>query len=437
MAIDPIYIPDLTKYGGDPYPFGRETRSILAVSMRSYGYPVGVIQIGSKRPDAYSSEDLELARIFGVKAAHSILHLRQVPVPSDYFDPIIRTYRYPVFLDHLRKEINFSRRNKIPASLIYIDLDGFDDFNKRYGYRVGDQILHEIASKIKESIRAEDSICRYGGDEFLVLLTKADREGALRVARRVRDRIRSDNDRPSLTIGIATCPEDVDHPETLVNLARKAMERGKEMGGDTIQTPSESDLRELIDLFRVKPPLGYSRTNAWDSLTDEFLWLALTMLTQALHVERASLMILDPKEDLLKFEVTKNLDESVRRKVKVKIGEGIAGRALMEGKAIWTDDVLKEGIPTGNGRGYRSNSFICAPILKEELRIGVINLTDRSDDQPFSEHEERIVEEFAAVIAETTARFAKRACAEGADGIFFAAQLASRCLLYTSPSPRD
>lgn len=401
QSVEPIYIPDLTRYEGDPYPFGREMKSILAVSMRSYGYPVGVIQVGSKRTNAYSDDDLELARIFGVKAAHSILHLRQIPTPSDYFDPITRTYRYPVFLDHLRKEINFSRRNKIPASLIYIDLDGFDEFNRSYGYKVGDRILREIASKIMESIRAEDSVCRYGGDEFLVLLTKADRDGAIRVARRVQDRIGDEDTYPSLTIGVATCPEDVDHPETLVNLARKAMERGKEMGGNTIQTPSESDLRGLVELFRVKPPLGYSRTNAWDSLTDEFLWLALTMLTQALLVERASLMILDPKENLLKFEVTKNLDESVRRKVKVRMGEGIAGRALLEGKAIWADDIMRVGVSAGNGRGYRSNSFICAPILKGELRIGVINLTDRSNGRPFSEHEERIVEEFAAVIAET------------------------------------
>lgn len=398
---EPVYIPDLTKYEGDPYPFGGETRSVLAVSMRSYGYPVGVIQVGSKQPDAFSIEDQELVKIFGVKAAHSILHLRQIPTPSDYFDPVTRTYRYPVFLDHLRKEINFSRRNKIPSSLIYIDLDGFDDYNRRYGYRVGDRILRELASQIKASIRAEDSVCRYGGDEFLVLLTKADRKGAIRVAHRIRDRIGAENTRPSLTMGIATCPDDVDHPETLINLARKAMERGKEIGGNTIQIPSESDLRELVDLFNVKPPLGYSRTNAWDSLTDEFLWLALTMLTQALRVERASLMILDPKEEVLKFEVTKNLDESVRRKVRVRMGEGIAGKALMEGKAIWADDAVKAGISTGDGRGYRSNSFICAPILKGDLRIGVINLTDRSDGRPFSEQEERIVEEFASVIAET------------------------------------
>jgi len=399
-STEPVYIPDLTGYKGDLYPFDKDIRSLLAISMRSYGYPVGVIQIGSKRPNAYSKEDLELARIFGIKAAHSILHLRQIPAPSDYFDPVTRTYRYPVFLDHLRKEINFSRRNKIPTSLIYIDLDEFDDFNRRYGYRIGDRILREIASKIKESIRAEDSICRYGGDEFLVLLTKADREGAIRVAQRIMDRIGDDNGHPSLTIGVATCPDDVDHPEALVNLAQRAMGRGKEMGGNAIQIPSETDLKELVDLFNVKPPLGYSRTNAWDSLTDEFLWLALTMLTQALHVERASLMILDPKEEVLKFEVTKNLNESVRRKVKVKIGEGIAGKALMEGKVIWADDALKKGISTGDGRGYRSNSFICAPILKGDLKIGVINLTDRSDAQPFSEHEEEIVEEFAAAIAE-------------------------------------
>jgi diguanylate cyclase (GGDEF)-like protein len=399
----PIYISDLLESEGEvnPYPFVGDVRSVLAVPMRSYGYPVGVIQIGSRQPEAFSQEDMELADIFGRKAAHCVLHLRQIPTPSDYFDPVTRAYRYPVFLDHLRKEINFSRRNKFPTSLIYIDLDGFDEYNRRYGYKAGDRMLNEMTSAIRETIRAEDLVCRYGGDEFLVMLTRADKEGAFKVAQRIRNRIQGDGNRLSLTMGIASCPRDVDHPETLVELAQRAMERGKEAGGNTIQTLSETDVRELVDLFHVKPPLGYSRTNAWDSLTDEFLWLALTMLTQALEVERASLMILDPKEDLLKFEVTKNLDETVRRRVKVRVGEGIAGKALMEGRTIWAADVEGEGVPSEEGRGYRSNSFICAPILRGERRIGVINLTDKSDDEPFSEHEERIVEEFAAVIAET------------------------------------
>jgi diguanylate cyclase (GGDEF)-like protein len=86
----------------------------------------------------------------------------------------------------LARETELSRRHGSPLSLIALDLDHFKEINDRHGHLAGDQVLKSVAAAITECIRSSDILFRYGGEEFLVLLSNTARQGALMLAERIR-----------------------------------------------------------------------------------------------------------------------------------------------------------------------------------------------------------------------------------------------------------
>src|SRR5207244_2824539 len=79
-------------------------------------------------------------------------------------------------------ELRRARRSQMPVSLIMFDLDHFKDVNDRYGHLCGDAVLAAVGAKMREVLRGSDLKCRYGGEEFVVLLPETPLEGAKRVA---------------------------------------------------------------------------------------------------------------------------------------------------------------------------------------------------------------------------------------------------------------
>jgi diguanylate cyclase (GGDEF)-like protein len=118
-----------------------------------------------------------------------------------------------------------------------LDLDKFKHINDQQGHLVGDELLRRIASAIGESTRSVDVVGRFGGDEFVVILTDSRADDARLVAARLVERIRGlgeefDPRRPvTVSIGIATARVDDDHV-ILLNSADEAAYRAKQAGGD-------------------------------------------------------------------------------------------------------------------------------------------------------------------------------------------------------------
>jgi diguanylate cyclase (GGDEF)-like protein len=86
----------------------------------------------------------------------------------------------------LLEEIARSRRQEMPVSVLYIDIDHFKQVNDSVGHQGGDEVLREVASRIKAELRISDALARFGGEEFVVLLVDADRDSAGMVAERIR-----------------------------------------------------------------------------------------------------------------------------------------------------------------------------------------------------------------------------------------------------------
>ena len=104
-------------------------------------------------------------------------------------DPLTGLYNRRFLVDHLTREISRAERSESIASVVLMDLKGFKSINDRLGHPVGDSVLVRTARVIRESLRAVDAGCRWGGDEFVLVLPNTDMYSALAVAERVREKI--------------------------------------------------------------------------------------------------------------------------------------------------------------------------------------------------------------------------------------------------------
>ncbi len=124
-----------------------------------------------------------------------------------------------------------SKENGKKFSLIFMDLDNLKDVNTKYGHLVGSQILKAVAERTIEAVRGIDKVCRFGGDEFCIILPDTDSKGAKRVAERIKENITKNEyflkDYPDVKVtasfGIATFPDHGDDVESLIKVADNAM----------------------------------------------------------------------------------------------------------------------------------------------------------------------------------------------------------------------
>ncbi len=140
-------------------------------------------------------------------------------------------------MESLTQAWSASERSGEPVSMMMIDIDRFKGVNDTHGHAAGDMVLVEVAATIRASARKEDSVCRMGGEEFLVICRNANLESSLRAAERLRKavsnlRVAVEGAQLGVTIsiGVASKEADMSDPGTLVNAADKALYAAKKKG---------------------------------------------------------------------------------------------------------------------------------------------------------------------------------------------------------------
>lgn len=130
-----------------------------------------------------------------------------------------------------------SERSGEPVSMMMIDIDRFKEVNDTHGHAVGDKVLIEVAATIRKSARKEDSVCRMGGEEFLVICRNADLQSSLHAAERLRQAVAGLQVTVgqaqlgvTISIGVASREAEMTDPGTLVNAADKALYAAKKKG---------------------------------------------------------------------------------------------------------------------------------------------------------------------------------------------------------------
>lgn len=160
-------------------------------------------------------------------------------------DEVTSVYNRRYFNEVLTQEVHRARRYESPLSLLILDLDDFKRINDTFGHLEGDATLRKVGRLLRESTRQSDAVCRYGGDEFAVLLPETRHEDACNLAERMRKAVprlaieRSSSDsvlRSGLTVSIggATYPEDCDEAEELVAMADQMCLDAKRSGKDRV-----------------------------------------------------------------------------------------------------------------------------------------------------------------------------------------------------------
>ncbi len=174
----------------------KRIRSVISVPIRG----IGVFQAASYEPGAFNEDDARHLEILLGHAAEALarLSLQQELIDQAIRDPLTGLFNRRYFNEVIEQETLRATRYDHPLGLMMIDVDRFKEINDCLGHQAGDDVLREIAGVLQASVREIDFIVRYGGDEFLIVLTETGEE-AERAAERIRTAVRENTELRRIT----------------------------------------------------------------------------------------------------------------------------------------------------------------------------------------------------------------------------------------------
>ncbi|MGA9754573.1 MAG: GGDEF domain-containing response regulator [Desulfobaccales bacterium] len=197
---------------------------------------------GAGRQEPFTPEEIELFRIFILQGEAGIKNLvlfNQVKSMA-IRDALTGLYNYGYFKEALHYEVEKCRRYKTPLSLLFLDIDNFKQVNDTLGHLKGDKIMRQVATILKKGIRQADLLCRYGGDEFVILLSQTPADQAMGLAERLCRRIAQSPLAQGLTVTVSIGVSGLNPQmsmESLIQAADEAHYRAKQAGKNRIAGP--------------------------------------------------------------------------------------------------------------------------------------------------------------------------------------------------------
>jgi diguanylate cyclase (GGDEF)-like protein len=185
-----------------------------------------------------------------IALAISNVRLREALKDQTIHDPLTGLYNRRYLEDSLHREICRARRTGISVGIIMLDVDNFKQFNDSFGHPLGDQLLRALGIYLKGLVRPEDIPCRFGGEEFTLVLPGASRDISYERAEKARKGFRNLHvdegmdlsaaaETISLSGGVAVYPEDGDDASQVLKAADRALYRAKASGKDCVMLAIE------------------------------------------------------------------------------------------------------------------------------------------------------------------------------------------------------
>jgi len=170
------------------------------------------------------------------------LRLRQVLRSQSIRDPLTGLFNRRFMEETLERELSRATRSDQPVALLMMDIDHFKRFNDTFGHQAGDKLLHALGDFVQQRTRGQDVACRYGGEEFAVILSGGSVEAAVKRAELLREDLKHLTvehagqilERVTLSIGVAGYPGHGTTSEELVRAADRALYRAKAEGRDKV-----------------------------------------------------------------------------------------------------------------------------------------------------------------------------------------------------------
>ncbi|MGI2108649.1 diguanylate cyclase domain-containing protein [Shewanella frigidimarina] len=181
---------------------------------------------------------------FRIAIAHDITERKLMEQQLHYIaghDPLTELPNRALLFGRLQTSLGLARREGSHLSLLFIDIDGFKHVNDSYGHLVGDKLLKNIAQRLRDCVRKSDTVGRFGGDEFVVVLNGIDSfDNVLVITENIRAQLEKTyqfddlNLQLSPSIGVARYPDNGDDEQQLLQYADQAMYRAKNAGGNRV-----------------------------------------------------------------------------------------------------------------------------------------------------------------------------------------------------------
>jgi diguanylate cyclase (GGDEF)-like protein len=233
----------------------REGQQYLCVPLNAQGEPIGVLCLALEdRPDdprfeAFQQRIERMAGHLADDAAIAVanLRLREKLHHQSIRDGLTKLFNRRYMEEFLELEIQRAMRGESEVAVVMIDVDHFKKFNDTYGHNAGDAVLRAVARALQKGVRAADVACRYGGEEFTLILSNATEEEAVRRCEDLRAAIEAlaveeqGQSLPGITVsmGIALYPKHATEAEALVRAADTALYAAKEAGRNRVMIANE------------------------------------------------------------------------------------------------------------------------------------------------------------------------------------------------------
>ncbi|NTV29372.1 MAG: sensor domain-containing diguanylate cyclase [Candidatus Omnitrophica bacterium] len=222
----------------------RQIRSLLSVPLLVHNKPVGILRMDSPVPGRFAKEDLRFLKAIGDVAAVTIENAQLYDKVEDLAirDSLTGLYLRRYMLDRLAEELNRHLRRDQEMSFIMFDLDYFKRYNDRFGHTAGDIVLKYVSGLLQTHFGDPGGIiCRYGGEEFCVVLPECSRKDAVARAQefvQLVDKedimLRRERTHITVSIGVASFPRDAKLKEELIQKADEALYEAKKAGRNRV-----------------------------------------------------------------------------------------------------------------------------------------------------------------------------------------------------------
>jgi diguanylate cyclase (GGDEF)-like protein len=218
-----------------------ETGSRMCIPLVSFGQTLGVLVLDSERVGAFNANDTQplesVADICAtaIQNAHYVERVKQLA----YLDGLTGIFNRRYFELRIAEEIERARRFGMGMGVIMIDLDQFKRLNDEFGHLLGDEVLRQVSSLFHQQLRKIDVVCRYGGEEFAILLSQTSPQHSMAVAEKLSRMVETWQfpgvARPvTISAGTANYPDHGTTRDELVKAADAGLYAAKQSGRNRV-----------------------------------------------------------------------------------------------------------------------------------------------------------------------------------------------------------
>jgi diguanylate cyclase (GGDEF)-like protein len=218
----------------------------FCMSLVAQGNKLGAVMLSGH--SALTDEHKQILAAMSDRIALAIhnLQLRNSLLQQAIRDPLTGLYNRRYLDETLTRELERANRSGQSLSIIIADVDHFKEINDTFGHDGGDEILRVVGKLLGSSFRTQDLVCRYGGEEFVIVLPETQLADALHRAEALRQQIKLTHvnlagatlESLSISMGVAAFPSHGDSPKALIRNADNAMYRAKTGGRDRVEAAS-------------------------------------------------------------------------------------------------------------------------------------------------------------------------------------------------------